>query len=176
MLEEEHSFGFDVCQESGKMEVFAYHHLVKVEFFPKSEPKEADKVVVTLWAHRGEIVGYGLKPLVQAMARGRGFSIEVMPEKLAIFARKRCTCMPRISWSTKKAERRSRKRVRRPHLCCAGPIAWPADERVAVSGVPPGSAFRPLTTAAALSSAPARLVCVLASANNFSTASAPRAS
>ena len=86
VLEEEQSFGFDVCQESGKMEVFAYHHLVKVEFFPKSEPKEADKVVVTLWAHRGEIVGYGLKPLVQAMARGRGFSIEVMPEKLAIFA------------------------------------------------------------------------------------------
>ena len=43
-------------------------------------------MVVTLWAHRGEIVGYGLKPLVQAMARGRGFSIEVMPEKWAIFA------------------------------------------------------------------------------------------
>ncbi|MEN9637262.1 MAG: hypothetical protein RL077_5666 [Verrucomicrobiota bacterium] len=60
--------------------------MVKVEFFPKGEPKEADKVVVTLWAHRGEIVGYGLKALVQAMARGRGFSIEVMQEKLAIFA------------------------------------------------------------------------------------------
>ena len=43
-------------------------------------------MVVTLWAYRGEIVVYGLKPLVQAMARGRGFSIEVMPEKLAIFA------------------------------------------------------------------------------------------
>jgi hypothetical protein len=60
--------------------------LVKVEFPPKSESKEADKVVVTLWAHRGEIVVYGLKPLVQAMAKGRGFSIEVMPEKWAIFA------------------------------------------------------------------------------------------
>ena len=65
---------------------FAYHHLVKVDYYPNSEPKAADKIVVTLWAHRGEIVGYGLKPLVQAMARGRGFSIEVMPEKLAIFA------------------------------------------------------------------------------------------
>ncbi len=60
--------------------------MVKVEFPPKSESKEADKVVVTLWAYRGEIVVYGLKPLVQAMARGRGFSFEVMPEKLAIFA------------------------------------------------------------------------------------------
>lgn len=85
-IEEEQSFGFDVCQESGRMEGFAYHHLVKVDYYPNSEPKAADKIVVTMWAHRGEICGYGLKPLVQALARGRGFSIEVRPEKYAVLA------------------------------------------------------------------------------------------
>ena len=68
------------------MERFAYHNLEKIDFYPRSEPKEADKIVVKMWAPRGEICGYGLKPLVQAPARGRGLSIEVRPENFAVLA------------------------------------------------------------------------------------------
>jgi hypothetical protein len=85
-IEEEPAFGYDVTQESGRMEVFAYHHLVKVDLFPRSEANGADKVVITMWGHRGEIVGFCLAPLVRAMARGRGLSIEVRAEKYAIIA------------------------------------------------------------------------------------------
>ena len=51
-IEEEKKFGFDICQESGKMEGFAYHNLEKIDFYPRSEPKEADKIVVKMWAPR----------------------------------------------------------------------------------------------------------------------------
>jgi hypothetical protein len=82
-IEDEQSFGFDVTQLGGGMQAFCYHHLVTVDFIPAAEARDPDKILVTMWAHIGEITGYRLRALAHGFARGRGLSIEVKEEKSA---------------------------------------------------------------------------------------------
>jgi hypothetical protein len=80
VIEEEQAFGFDVTQENQSLQGFCYHHLVTVELSPGGDGK-ADKMLVTTWAHEGEITGFRLLKLARAMSRGRGVSIAVKQEK-----------------------------------------------------------------------------------------------
>ena len=100
------------------MERFAYHNLEKIDFYPRSEPKEADKIVVKMWASRGEICGYGLKPLVQAPARGRGLSIEVRPENFAVLATAKTMYVYAANFVERKKVREKETEDETPYINC----------------------------------------------------------